>query len=126
MVADNPLYPPPKPLKSMEKDPHGLDQHAPGAKLDAGKSMMSLVVMDMNLALAQVAAVATYGARKYTRGGWLHVEDGQERYTDAMLRHLLKEPDELCDPDTGIEHAAHVAWNALARLQLLILNSQKD
>jgi len=126
MVADNPLYPVPKPLTSMEKDPYGIDQHAPGAKLDAGKSMMSLVVMDMNLALAQVAAVATYGARKYTRGGWLHVEDGQERYTDAMLRHLLKEPDELCDPDTGIEHAAHVAWNALARLQLLILNSQKD
>ena len=126
MAADNSLYPPHKPLNSMEKDPYGIDQHAPGAKLDAGKSMMSLVVMDMNLALAQVAAVATYGARKYTRGGWLHVEDGQERYTDAMLRHLLKEPDELCDPDTGIEHAAHVAWNALARLQLLILNSQKD
>lgn len=126
MVADNPLCPPPKPLKSPEKDPHGFDQHAPGAKLDAGKNMMSLVVLDMNLALTQVAAVATYGAQKYTKGGWLHVENGQERYTDAMLRHLLKEPNELCDPDTGIEHAAHVAWNALARLQLLILNSKKD
>lgn len=106
---------------SEEMDPHGMDQHQKGAKLDAGKEMMSLVMLDMNMALQRVAAVATYGAKKYTAGGWLHVPNGQQRYTDALLRHLLKEPNELCDPDTGIEHASHVAWNALARLQLLLL-----
>lgn len=104
-----------------ESDPHGKDPHHPGAKLDAGKPMMSLVLMDMNLALERVAAVATYGANKYTKGGWLHVPDGQRRYTDAMFRHLLKEPNELLDPETGIEHAAHAAWGALARLQLMLL-----
>lgn len=103
-----------------ESDPHGKDPHQPGAKLDAGKARMSLVFMDMNLALERVAAVATYGANKYTKGGWLQVPNGVERYTDAMFRHLLKEPHEALDPDTGIEHAAHAAWGALARLQLML------
>lgn len=103
-----------------EKDPNGMDPHQPGAKLDDGKAMMSLVMLDMNLALKQVAEVATYGAKKYTKGGWKTVPNGFERYTDAMLRHLLSEPNEMFDQDTGIEHAAHAAWNALARLQLLL------
>lgn len=104
-----------------ESDPHGKGPHQSGAKLDAGKNRMSLVLMDMNLALERVAAVATYGANKYTAGGWLHVPNGQMRYTDAMFRHLLKEPNELLDPETCVEHAAHAAWNALARLQLMLL-----
>lgn len=125
MVADNPDFPiPALKARSLESDRYGLDQHTPGAKLDAGKTMMSLVLMDMNLALERVAAVATYGAGKYTKGGWLQVPDGVARYTDAMFRHLLKEPNETLDPDTGIEHAAHAAWGALARLQLMLAEKQ--
>ena len=38
-----------------ESDPHGKDPHQSGAKLDAGIARMSLVFMDMNLALDRVA-----------------------------------------------------------------------
>ena len=38
-----------------------------------------------------------------------------------MLRHLLAEMrGEDVDPDTGLLHAAHTAWNALARLDLML------
>ncbi len=103
----------------MEVDPNGVDQHALGAKLDSGKPDASLLLM-FGKALAHVAEVGTFGAEKYTRGGWEHVLDGENRYTAAMLRHVLQEHYESVDPDSGLLHAAHTAWNALARLELLL------
>lgn len=104
-----------------EMDPTGRDQHEPGAKLDAGKNRLGLVLGAFALALEEVGKVGTYGANKYTANGWLAVPDGEARYTDAMLRHYLKEAQgELCDKDTEILHAAQLAWNALARLNLIL------
>lgn len=103
-----------------EKDPNGLDPHAPGAKLDAGKIRPTLIFNSMHRALEAVIEVGEYGAKKYTKDGWQFVEDGFERYTDAMHRHLISENLALNDPQTNLTHAAHVAWNALARLELLL------
>lgn len=108
-----------------ESDPHGKDPHSPGAKLDAGKPMVSLVLGGFARALEEVVKVGTYGARKYTPNGWMSVPNGIERYTDALGRHQLKEwQGELCDPDTELKHAAHLAWNALARLELMLRAEQ--
>lgn len=101
----------------VEEDPHGIDQHTPGAKLDAGKPDASLLLM-FGKALTAVAEVGTFGARKYSRGGWQSVEDGYVRYTAALLRHLFKGQYSLRDPDSDLLHDAHAAWNALARLEL--------
>lgn len=110
-----------------EHDPLGRDPHAPGAKLDAGKNRLGLVFLAFARSLEAVGAVGTYGANKYTDNGWIDVPDGINRYTDAMLRHLLKEAiGEVHDPDTGIVHAAHTAWNALARLDLMLRNKQPE
>lgn len=104
-----------------ERDPHGTPAHAPGAKLDAGKPRVGLVLADFARALTEVARVGTFGAQKYTDHGWLSVPGGQQRYTDAMLRHWLAEGrGELLDQQTGLHHAAHLAWNALARLELAL------
>lgn len=112
-----------------ETDPDGLDAHAPGAKLDHGKLRPTLILRDMSRAIAQVAEVGTYGANKYTDGGWQHVSNGIDRYTDALYRHLLKDhAGESRDADTGLLHAAHAAWNALARLELMMreIESRND
>ncbi len=109
-------------IHDIEQDPNGINQHAPGAKLDAGKPMAG-VLGDFGLALMAVAEVGTFGANKYTRGGWQSVPNGIERYTDAAWRHLLKEPLEPLDDDSGLSHAAHMAWNALARLELQLRES---
>lgn len=109
----------PKTSGSKELDPTGRSQNEPGAKLDAGKPDASLLLM-FGRALEAVAVVGTFGARKYTRGGWQQVPDGINRYTAAMLRHVLKENHEPRDLDSGLLHAAHATWNALARLELML------
>lgn len=104
-----------------ELDPTGRSAHEPGAKLDAGKPRCGLVLGGFSRALEQVAQVGTFGAAKYTDNGWRSVPAGQERYTDALWRHLLAEAQgQQADPDSGLLHAAHTAWNALARLELIL------
>ena len=102
-------------------DPRGIAQHDPGAKLDAGKTRMELVLSGFPHALLEVGKIATYGAKKYSDGGWKHVEDAHARYTGAMIRHLLAHSSgETNDPESGLPHLGHVAWNALAILELSI------
>lgn len=91
-----------------EQDPYGIEQHAPGSKLDAGK-VLAGVLEDFSLALLEVAKVGTFGANKYSRGGWQSVPDGITRYADAKWRHLLKGRFEDLDSDSGLLHAAHEA-----------------
>ena len=96
------------------------DLHVPGAKDDKAKPMAG-VLLDFSRALEAVVDVGTMGARKYARGNWQFVTNGHERYTDAMMRHLLAESHtEGYDDESGMLHAAHVAWNALARLEILL------
>lgn len=104
-----------------ETDPNGLSPHTPGAKLDQGKNRLGLVLMDFASALIEVGKVGTYGAGKYTDHGWVTVPEAEHRYTDAMFRHLLAEgTGEMKDKDTDLLHAAHAAWNALARLRFIL------
>jgi hypothetical protein len=108
-----------------ETDPTGRLAHEPGAKLDSGKPMAG-VLLDFGLALLEVAKVGTFGAKKYSRGGWQHVPDGVNRYTDALMRHLLAEQGESHDHESGLLHAAQAAWNSLARLELMLRQECKE
>ncbi len=77
-------------------------------------------------ALTAVARVSAAGANKYTWKGWETVPDGATRYTDALGRHLLAETETPIDEETGCLHAAQVAWNALARLELMLRDDQEN
>jgi hypothetical protein len=105
-----------------EADPHGKSAHEAGSKLDAGKPpIVRGTIAYFPRALAAVAGVSAFGAAKYTWGGWESVPDGVQRYTDALGRHLVGESiDGPTDPETGLLHAAQTAWNALARLELML------
>lgn len=105
-----------------ESDPNGKSQHEPGAKLDAGKSCVWQGALSyFPKAIAQVAAVSTFGAGKYAWKGWETVPNGINRYSDAMCRHLLEEGQcHVYDGDSGLLVAAHTAWNSLARLELML------
>ena len=92
-----------------------------GVKHDEGKVLAGLIG-DFGLALMEVARVGTFGAEKYTRGGWQSVPNGRERYNDAMWRHLLASSEEVIDPESGLEHELHMVWNALAKLELRMRN----
>lgn len=105
-----------------EADPQGRSPNSKGSKLDAGKNRLGLVLGDFAHALQEVGHVGTFGAAKYTDHGWLSVPNGIARYTDAMYRHLMAEgAGEQYDSQSQLLHAAHTAWNALARLELMLL-----
>lgn len=90
-----------------------------GFKADTGKNRVSLVVGTMARAILEVGKVGTFGAAKYADDNWLHVDNAQRRYKDALLRHLLShEIGEKADSESGITHLAHAAWCALAILDL--------
>jgi hypothetical protein len=111
----------------IEKDPNGLTPKSPGAKLDADKNDLDLVLGDFANALEQVGLVGTFGANKYSRHGWLGVPSGIDRYSSAMLRHYFKHKSgELIDPESGLYHLAHLAWNALAILELMYKEENKE
>jgi Domain of unknown function (DUF5664) len=104
-----------------ESDPSGRDPHQPGAKVDAGKVRMHLITGGMSRAIVEVAKVGTFGAAKYTDGGWVEVPDGFRRYEDAQQRHAAyRHQGEVLDPDSQLPHLAHEAWNALAKLDLYL------
>lgn len=91
-------------------------------KYDGGKPCVWRgVVAYFPRALKAVAEISTFGAQKYAWAGWEKVDDGVERYSDAMARHFLYESmGEEVDPDSGLLHAAHAAWGAMARLELIL------
>lgn len=97
-------------------------QHAPGVKMDYGKNRLGLVLVGFSNSLKAVGEIGTFGAKKYTEHGWRKVENAEERYTDAMFRHLFPDDEELYDEESGFLHAAHAAWNSLARLEFILKN----
>ncbi len=105
-----------------ESDPNGVPANAPGAKLDAGKNLVWLMLEGFPRALEEVAQVTTEGAKKYTPHGWATVPNGVDRYMQGMGRHLLQvAKGEVWDNGSGgigRMHLAQVCWNALAALEL--------
>lgn len=102
----------------QEAETWGENLHVPGAKDDASKPPVALVFESFPRALLEVAKVAGYGCKKYTRGGWKEVPDAITRYSDAGARHeLYRHIEGETDPESGLLHLAHQAWNVLAVLE---------
>lgn len=118
--------PGPKNGKS-EADPTGLSAKTPGAKLDAGKPPVYRgVIAYFPRALRAVADISQKGAVKYSWKGWQKVDDGINRYRDALGRHITDMGiDGPIDPSTGWRHSAQLAWNALAALELELMEEEK-
>lgn len=91
-----------------------------GIKYDQGKRRLGEMVVDFKDPLLSVCGVWEFGANKYNKSNWKYVENGKDRYTNAMLRHLVEEEEEIIDSESGLLHATHVAWNALARLHFIL------
>lgn len=113
----------------------GKDRKEMGAKLDAGKPLLVKGVLNyFPSALRSVAKLSETGAEKYQWNGWSAVENGEERYSEASIRHWFdladpNEPDfdltydeaEFNDLEEGRlfyhHHLVAAAWNALAALE---------
>lgn len=105
-------------------DPTGLDQHAKGAKLDAGKLRWHLLPMSV---IEGVVRIMTFGAEKYTEDGWKEVPQGIDRYFSAMMRHWAAiKKGETTDPESGLPHYYHFMCNAMFLTWFLEQADQKE
>lgn len=92
-------------------------------KLDAGKApVFNGFINYFPRAMIAVAWVSEYGFRKYGEwGGWRKVLDGISRYFDGNSRHhVMQGIEPYDDSDSGLAHAAQDAWNAMAKLELML------
>lgn len=91
-----------------------------GIKFDSKKARPTLLLKSMPSAVQEVIDVLELGARKYAPDNWKKVEN--ERYHDAMLRHVLSYlAGETHDPETSKHHLAHAVCN-----MLFLIEKEKD
>ena len=82
-----------------------------GIKFDKEKIKMELIPLSTVL---EVAKVLTFGAKKYAPNNWMKLENAEERYRGALLRHLTAhESGERIDKESGLLHIAQVMTNAM-------------
>ena len=80
-----------------------------GRKDDQGKLRYSLVPP---VAIKALAQVLTFGAEKYAPNGWVDVPNAEERYLDALLRHIeAHRSGELLDEESKLSHLSHAITN---------------
>lgn len=86
-----------------------------GIKYDEEKPQMHLLPPK---AIIEVCKVLTFGARKYDADNWKKIDDLQNRYTSASLRHIFAEMDgEDIDPESDFYHEAHAICCLLFKLE---------
>ena len=87
---------------------------AEGKKYDGGKPQMHLLPPK---AIEQVAEVLTFGAVKYGEHNWKELDNLQNRYTSAALRHIFQSMEQELDEETGCYHEAHAICCLLFKLE---------
>jgi len=85
-----------------------------GKKDDNGKLKYHLIPWQV---LEGLASVLTFGAKKYAPENWRVLADPEERYEDAMWRHIMEyKKGNRLDKDSKMPHL----WHAVTNLAFLI------
>lgn len=80
-------------------------------KHDAGKVRWGLMPWEE---LEDVARVFMFGAEKYSDFGWQQVENGEQRYQDATIRHIVGHvTGNEFDRESGEQAYAHAVCSLL-------------
>lgn len=100
-------------------------------KKDKGKPTFKLALGYFPTAISCVDQVSRFGAKKYRPFGWIdwveNFEEARDRYQEGLNRHLMaKYNREEVDPESGLPHSYHIAWNALAILELETIMENKN
>lgn len=115
-------------ISEPQREKYDLTDDGKGKKYDGGKPMIGTLIRVFPLALEAIGDVIEFGTRKYPKpDNWKKVEGAKFRYQDSLMRHMVKfyKGDEL-DEETGKPHLAHMAWNALAILELYLMEKRAE
>ena len=95
-----------------------------GKKFDGGKARMDLLPPN---AIMEVAKVLAFGAEKYDAENWRKLEDLQNRYTGASLRHVFAHMNkERLDKETHLSHLAHAICCLLFKLEIELEETSEE
>ena len=79
-------------------------------------------------AVVGIGQCIEFGTRKYPRpDNWKLVDGAFTRYQDSMMRHYLKFlAGQEKDSETNLLHLKHMVWNALAILELYLMDHNDE
>jgi hypothetical protein len=93
-------------------DPEETRERDPETGGEKGKKLAELGAIDPT-ALLELAKVAGYGSKKYSRLNYMRGYAWSLSF-DAMMRHLLAFwSGESYDPESGLHHLAHAGWHCM-------------
>lgn len=99
-------------------------EQARGRKYDDAKPEMYLLPP---LATLEVGKVLTYGANKYSPDNWRKLDNLQNRYTSAAMRHILAHTSgEKNDEETGLSHLAHAICCLMFKLEDKLIGQSEE
>ena len=82
-----------------------------GLKFDSDKLMYGLIPPECT---EELAKVLTYGAKKYAPNNWQLVQDYDNRYYSALMRHLETwRKGEKKDIESNLLHLSHAFCNVM-------------
>lgn len=84
-------------------------ENSKGLKFDKDKLMWELLPLEP---IEDIVKILTFGAKKYAPNNWQLVENAEERYYAAAMRHLVAwRQGQIIDPESGQPHLAHLLCN---------------
>jgi hypothetical protein len=87
-----------------------------GQKHDQLKPLYNLIPPNAESA---VVDVLTFGAQKYAPENWRHVENAEQRYLAAAMRHIAAHrKGDIDDSESGLPHLAHAVCCLMFILEL--------
>ena len=96
----------------------------PGTKHDGGKAPWHLFPFS---AAEEIVKVLDFGAKKYAPDNWNKVDQAEDRYFSAAIRHLgAWKEGEKNDPESGLSHLAHAGCCIVFLLWLEIRNDDEQ
>ena len=107
---------------------YDLTDDGRGKKYDSGKSMVGALCRVFPRALLGVGQCIEFGTHKYPNpDNWKLVDGAFTRYQDSMMRHYLKFlAGREKDSETNLLHLKHMVWNALAVLELYLMENEDE
>lgn len=111
-------------LSFFVNDQEKIPEQQEGEKFDRGKDRFSLVPLP---ALQEVMKVLEHGAEKYDVDNWRLIDDFENRYYDAIFRHLFAYKNgEVLDKESGVSHLAHAACGVMFLLNRQLENRELE
>lgn len=88
-----------------------MDNSVKSVKYDKNKERWDLLPLD---GIIEAVKIMTFGAEKYGENTWQSLDNGENRYFSALMRHIVAwRLGEKVDIESGISHLAHALVNLL-------------